>query len=84
MTTKRGGEEAPTRRTPQHQPLKGREDGIKKTSEGAQGCRVELFWGLRSQTLNVHSRRRPGRLIQASSDDESGRKARPQLDVRQR
>ena len=44
MVTERGDEKAPTRRTPQQQPSKGRENGRKKTSEGAQGCRGELFW----------------------------------------
>ena len=54
-----------TRRTPQQQPSKGREDGWKKLSEGAQGCRAELLLGLRPETRNTHSRRRPGRLLQA-------------------
>ena len=47
MATERGGEKAPTRRTPQQQPSKGREDGWKKSSEGAQGCRAELLLVLR-------------------------------------
>ena len=64
-TTERGGEETPTHRTPQQQPSKGRENGWKKTSEGAQGCRAEFFLGLRPQTRNTQSRRRPGRLLQA-------------------
>ena len=46
-----------------------------------QGCRAELLLGLRPQTRNTHSRRRPDRLLQASKDDESGREARPQLGV---
>ena len=83
MATERGGEEAPTRTTRQ-QPYEGREDGWKKSSEGAQGCGAELLLGLRPQTRNTRSRRRPGRLLQASKDDESGEEARPQLDVRQR
>ena len=37
----------------------------KKTSEGAKGCRAELLLRLRPQTRNTHSRRRPGRLLQA-------------------
>ena len=65
MATGRGSEEAPTCRTSPKQPSKGREDGWKKTSEGAQGCRAELLLGLCSQTRNMHSRRRPGRLLQA-------------------
>ena len=64
MATERVGEEAPTRRTPQQQPSKGREDGWEKPSEGAQGCRAELFLGLRPQTQNTYSRRRPDRLLQ--------------------
>ena len=49
MARERGGEKAPTCRTPQQQPSKGREDGCKKPSEGAQGCRSELLLGLRPQ-----------------------------------
>ena len=37
---------------------------VKKPSEDAQGCRAELLLGLRPQTRNTHSRRRPGRLLQ--------------------
>ena len=44
MATERGGEEAPTRSTPQQQPSKGREDGWKKSSEGAQGAAVLCFF----------------------------------------
>ena len=40
-------------------------DGWRKPLEGAQGCRAELLLGLRPQTRNTHSRRRPGRLLQA-------------------
>ena len=58
MATERGGEEAPTRRTPQQQPSKGRENGWKKTSEGAQGCRAELLLGLSPQTRNTRNRER--------------------------
>ena len=43
MATEGGGEEAPTRRTPQQQPSKGCENGWKKYSEGAQGCRAEFL-----------------------------------------
>ena len=39
---------------------------------------------LRPQTRNARSTRRPGRLLQASKYDESGRETRPQLRVRQR
>ena len=38
----RGGEEVPTRRTPQQQPSKGREDDCQKSSEGSRGFRAEL------------------------------------------
>ena len=41
MVMERGGEEAPTRRNPQQQPSRGREDGWEKSSEGLQGCRAE-------------------------------------------
>ena len=51
---------------------KGRQDDWKKSSEGAQGCRAELLLGFRPQTQNTHSRRRPGRLLQAPYDDEPG------------
>ena len=44
MATERGDEEAPTRKIPQRQSSKDREDGWKK---GAQGCRAELRLGLR-------------------------------------
>ena len=37
----------------------------KNPSEGAQGCRAELLLGFRPQTRNTHSKRRPGRLLQA-------------------
>ena len=37
----------------------------KKLVEGAQGCRAELLLELRPQTRNTHSRRKPGRLIEA-------------------
>ena len=40
MITERGSEEAPTRRTPQQQPSKDRQDGWQKSSEGLQGCRA--------------------------------------------
>ena len=48
MAPERGGNKAPTRRTPLQQPPKGREDGWKKSSEGAQdcACRAELLLGL--------------------------------------
>ena len=84
MVTERGGKEASMRRSPRQQPSKGREDSWKKPSEGAQGCRAELLLGLRPRTRNTHSRRRPGRLLQTSYDDEPGREARQQLGVRQR
>ena len=84
MATERGGEEEPTRRTPQQQPPKGREHDWKKSSEGLQGCRAELLLELRPQTSNTRSRRRPDRLLQASKDDEFEREARPQFGVRQR
>ena len=45
---------------------------------------LSFFLGLRPQTQNTHSRRRPGRFLQAPQDDEPGREARPQLGVRQR
>ena len=64
MATERGGEEAPTRRTPQQQPSKGRENGWGKPSESVQGCRAELLLGLRPQNRNTQSRRRPGRRLQ--------------------
>ena len=38
-----GGEEAPTRRTPQQQPSKGREDGRNKSSEGVQAAVLNFF-----------------------------------------
>ena len=37
----------------------------KKPSEGAQGCRAELRLRFHSQTRDMHSRRRPRRLVQA-------------------
>ena len=58
MATERGGEEVHTRRTPQQQPSKGREDGWKKSLEGSQGCRAKLLLGLRPQTRKTRSRRR--------------------------
>ena len=48
--TERGSEEALTLRTSQQQPSKGREDGWKHSSEGAQGCRAEHLLRLRPQT----------------------------------
>ena len=56
----------------------------KESSQGSQGYRAELLLGLRPKTRNTRSRRRPGRLVQASKDDEPGREVRPQLGVRQR
>ena len=47
-----------------------------------QGCRAELRLGLRPQTRNTRSRRRPSQLSQASKTDESGRAARSKLGVR--
>ena len=46
----RGNDETPTRTTPHQQPSKGREGAWKKTSEGSQGSRAELFLRLRPQT----------------------------------
>ena len=57
---------------------------VEKSSEGPQGCCADLLLGLRPQTRNTISRRRPGRLLQTSKQDESGREARLQLGVRQR
>ena len=76
MAIERSGKEAVTRRTPPRQPLKGREDGWKKSSEGSQGCLVR----------KLETRAREGDLAgfyKHLRDDESGREARPQLGVRQ-
>ena len=43
---------------------------------------LSFFWDFVRHYEKTRSRRRPGRLLQASKDDESGRKARPHLGVR--
>ena len=68
----RGGEEAPTCTSPQQQPSKGHEDGWTKSWEGSQGCRAELFVGVRLQTRNTHSRRRPDRLLHSNTMNLDG------------
>ena len=44
MAAERGGEEAPTRRTPQQQPSKGREDGWKKLPKVRKAAVLSFFW----------------------------------------
>ena len=44
MTTEIGGEEAPTRKTPQQKPSKDRENGWKKPSEGRKAAVLSFFW----------------------------------------
>ena len=84
MAMEIGGKAVPTRRTPQQQPSKDRKDYWEKTSAGSQGCCAELLLELRPQTRNTRSRRRSDRLLQASKDDEFGRKMRPHLGVHKR
>ena len=40
----RGGKEAPTRRTPQQQPSKGREDGYKNLRKVRKATVLSYFW----------------------------------------
>ena len=44
MATERGGEEASTRRTPQQQPSKGRENGWKKLPKVRKAAVLSFFW----------------------------------------
>ena len=45
---------------------------------------LSFFLGLRARkTRNTRTRKRPGRLLRASKDDDSGREARPLLGVGQ-
>ena len=44
MARERGGEEAPTRRTPQQQPSKDREDSWKKLRKVRKAAVLSLFW----------------------------------------
>ena len=44
MATERAGEEAPTRRTPQQQPSKGREDGWKDLRKVCKAAVLRFFW----------------------------------------
>ena len=44
MATDREGEEAPTRRTPQQQPSKGREDDYKNLQEVGKAAVMSFFW----------------------------------------
>ena len=44
MTTERGGEEATTRRTPQQQPSKGREDGWENLRNVRKAAVLSFFW----------------------------------------
>ena len=44
MVTVRGGEEAPTRKTPQQQPLKDREDGWKNLRKVRKAAVLSFFW----------------------------------------
>ena len=44
MAIERGGEEAPTRRTLQQQPSKGREDGWKKLRKVRKAAVLSFFW----------------------------------------
>ena len=44
MATERGDEEAPTRRTPQQQPSKGRKDGWKKLRKVRKAAVRSFFW----------------------------------------
>ena len=44
MATERGGKEAPTCRTPQQQPSKGREGGWKKSRKVRKAAVLSLFW----------------------------------------
>ena len=78
MEVERGGEEAPTRKTPQQHFLKGLDGGWKNLRKVRD---AELLLRLSLRTRNVRSKRRPGCHSQAS---KSGREARPQLGVRRR
>ena len=44
MATERGGEEDPTRRIPQQQPSKGREDGWKLLRKVRKAAVLSLIW----------------------------------------
>ena len=44
MARERGGEEAPTRRTPKQQPSKDREDSWKKLRKVREAAVLSLFW----------------------------------------
>ena len=64
MATERGGEEAPTRRTPQQQPSKGRGDGWKKFRKVRKAAVPSFFETSSANLKRARSRRRPGRLLQ--------------------
>ena len=44
MAIERGGKEASTRKTPQQQPSKGREDGWKKVRKVRKASVLSVFW----------------------------------------
>ena len=76
MPTERGCEEASTRRTPQQQPRKGREDDWQEYLESFQGFRAELLLGFRPRTRNTRLRSRSGRPLQTSNDVGLGQRNR--------
>ena len=55
MAEDRRGEKAPTRRTPQLQPSKGREDGWKNLRKVRKAVVLRLFWDF-VRKLETHTR----------------------------
>ena len=56
MATETGDEKAPTRRTQQHQPLKGREDVWKRIRKVRTAAVLNVFWDFVRKQLGIRVR----------------------------